>query len=128
MEKKLGHTFFQCSSCEDNFVDIQQSFEVNLKANIHVKITAKENVSAAVKSISLKNKSLKENTKEIYNAINTPFKYGISFAESITSLKEVNIQKKCTTYQKKKERRSIIKDVTEKIEKDWESNAVERLV
>ena len=112
---------------------MQSTLELNIKSNIHKKTTVKENVFAAVKSCSsssFKAKTLKENTMQIYNAINHPFekKYGISFAESITSLKELNIAKKCTKYQKKKEKRKIVKEVKQKIEKAWESNTVERFV
>ena len=86
---------------------MQSTLELNIKSNIHKKTTVnKENVFAAVKSCSsssFKAKTLKENTMQIYNAINQPFekKYGISFAESITSLKELNIAKK--------EKRKIVK-------------------
>ena len=87
---------------------MQSTLELNIKSNIHKK-TVKENVFAAVKSCSsssFKAKTLKENTMQIYNAINHPFekKYGISFAESNTRLKQLNIAKKCTKYQKRRKR------------------------
>ena len=132
-DKKNEHSFDNCESCEKHFSEMQSILELNFKSSIHKKTTVKENVFAAAKSCSsssFKAKTLKENTMEIYKVINQPFekKCGISFAESITSLKELSIVKKCTKYQKKKEKRKIVKEVTQKIEKDWESDAVERFV
>ena len=102
--------------------------EVNLNPKQNMDI---ENVFAAVKkSSSFKAKTLKENTQQIYNIVNKPFqkKYGISFAESMANIKELNTEKKSTKYQKKKEKRKIVRDEKEKIKKDWESDVVERFV
>ena len=81
-------------------------------------------------SSSITAKILKKDTKEIYNLVNLPFekKYGISFAESMTNLKELKIEKKSTKYEKKRKKKRIVRDVKQKIEKDWESDAVERFV
>ena len=46
----------------------------------------------------------------------------------MANIKELNIEKKPTKYQKKKEKRKIVRDVKEKIKKDWESDVVERFV
>ena len=85
---------------------MQATFEINLNPTKHSKNMDGENVFAAIKtSSSFKAKTLKVNTQQIYNLVNKPFekKYGISFAESITNLKELNIEKKSTKYKKEKE-------------------------
>ena len=98
--------------------------EINLNPIKHSK-----NVFAATSS-SFKAKSLQENTQQIYNLLNKPFekKYGISFAENMTNLNELNIEKKSTKYQKQKEKRRIVKQVKKPSKKDWESDVVERFV
>ena len=121
---KREHSLINCKSCAKYFSNVQATFEIYLNPTKHSK-----NMDGETSS-SFKTETLKENTQQIYNLVNKPFekKYGISFAESITNLKELNIEKKSTKYEKKKEKRRIIREVKENIEKDWESDAVERFV
>ena len=127
---KREHSFIDCKSCEKYFSNVQATLELNLKIS-QKKNTDKEMIFDSLEtSSSITAKTLKEDTKEIYNLVNLPFgkKYGISFAESMTNLKELKIEKKSTKYEKKKKKRRIVRDVKQKIEKDWESDAVERFV
>ena len=130
-EEKNKHVFDNCESCQNN-PELQRNFEANIKYS-HKKNIIDENVSidAATKTISSKEKkTLKDCTNIIYERINKPFekKYGISFADSMAESKTFKLEKIATKYEKKKEKRRIIKQVTQKIEKDWESGAVERFV
>ena len=128
-EEKNKHVFDNCESCQ-NIPELQRNFEANIKYT-HKKNIIEENVDSATKCISSKEKkTLKECTNIIYERINEPFekKYGISFADSMAESKKFKLEKIATKYEKKKEKRRIIKQVTQKIEKDLESGAVERFV
>ena len=131
--KKVEHTLENCKGCQDiNFLETQSTFPVNSKAMKNSIISRENpfNVSAAINTnmTKAKEKDVKKCTKKIYDLVNEPFKrsFGISFAEGITGIKEVNMMRKPSDYQKKKEKRKIITQVKRSMENHWESNAVER--
>ena len=82
------HSLIEWKGCESKFSNEQATLAVNLNPK-HNKNMDIENVFAI---------TLKENTQQIYNIVNKPFekKYGISFAESMTNIKELNQNKKGT--------------------------------
>ena len=73
---------------------------------------------------------LKDSTKRIYNTTNVPFQktFGVSYAEALTKVPELRLQKRPTKTEKKKERRDHNRKVKENIEKQWQQNDVKRYV
>ena len=126
----MEHTLENCKGCQDiNFLELQSTFPVNSKARNNSIISRENPFNVAAKITKAKEKNVKKCTKQIYDMVNEPFKrsFGISFAEGITGIKEVNMMRKPSDYQKKKEKRKIITQVKRSMESHWESNAVERL-
>ena len=82
---------------------MQSRFPVNLKAMKHLKVS-KENpfIAARMRISTVKEKNIKDCTRKNYNIVNEPFEktFGVSFAEGITGMKEVNIVKKTSAYEK----------------------------
>ena len=109
---KVGHTLENCKECYVmiSFLEMQSRFPVNLKAMKHLKASNANPFNAARMRISTaKEKTIKDCTRKIYNIVNEPLKktFGVSFAEGITGMKEANIVKKTSAYEKKKEKRNI---------------------
>lgn len=73
-------------------------------------------------------KPLKECTSTIYSTINTGFekKFGISFSEGLANMAETNLQLKPSTYEKRKEKRKLVKKFKATLQKDLDETAVNR--
>ena len=124
---KKEHSWINCKGCEKYYPSIQAKFPVNSKS--HIKKAA-ENLFFKAKHLRINKNVLQDSTREIFNSINKPFEktFGVSFTESLTSLKEINIVKQPTAVEKKMQKREIVQNMKRGIENDLQTTAVERFV
>ena len=100
---KVGHTLQNCKGCKDvNFLEMQSRFPVSLKAVKHLKASKENPFNAAKMKMKISaGTCINDCTRQIYTIVNQPFEktFGISFAEGLTAMKEVNLVKKRSAYE-----------------------------
>ena len=80
---------------------MQSRFCVSLKAVKHLKASKENPFNAAKMKMKISaGTCINDCTRQIYTIVNQPFEktFGISFAEGLTAMKEVNLVKKRSAY------------------------------
>lgn len=118
LEKKK-HSISDCKECKQRHFDIWKLFPKK---------------SHKGKSIDFEMQELtgkeppKDGAKKVYDAVNASFypKYGVSFAEALTNVKSLPIQKKVTTKEKQAHEKKLIKKVANNIQGEFDNIAVDK--
>ena len=125
--EKLKHTRF-CNECTITNAYYQALFPSTSKRYMKER---KENVVRVINKVKRPSKKskLKDITRNIYNTINTEFesKFGVPFSEGLVEMPELKLQTKPSAYEKKKEKRALTRTVKNKLQKDMNETAVDRL-
>lgn len=132
--KKKEHSLYDCKGCHQNYAKAQSLFPVR---SPRLKSKAKENpfyvcneLQITSQKVKLPNKTaIKDTARSLYESVNSAFlsvSGGISFAEALTKVPEVNLQTKKTKCEAKKVRRAIIRESKENTEAQWKETSLLR--
>ena len=123
-EKKSEHSFANCKGCYHRYADVQALLPA--KSNQFVEM-AKENPFFVAGKQEQKIKPLKATevqdiARALYNKIDATFQKvcNTSFGETLTKLPELQIQKKKSPTEAKRERRAMYRNYKQKVEDDCE--------
>ena len=128
--KKSEHSFANCKGCYHRYAEVQALLPV--KSNQFVGM-AKENPffiagKQEQKIKPLKATEVKDIARALYNKIDATFQKvcNTSFGETLTKLPELQIQKKKSPTEAKRERRAMYRNYKQKVEDEWEKTSLLR--
>ena len=126
---KTEHSFANCKGCYHRYPEIQALLPV--KSNQFVGL-AKENpcfiASKEAKIKPCKAGEAKEIARALYNKIDASFQKvcSISFGEALTKLPELQLQKRKSPTEVKRDRRAAYRNFKQKVEGEWEKTSLLR--
>ena len=126
-ELKTEHSFANCKGCYHRYPEVQALLPV--KSNQFVGLR-KENpffiASKATKMKPCKAGEAKEIAWALYNKIDASFQKvcSTSFGEALTKLPELQLQKRKSPTEAKRERRAAIRSFKHKVEDKWEKTSL----
>ena len=126
---KTEHSFANCKGCYHRYPEVQALLPV--KSNQFVGL-AKENpffiASKEAKIKPRKTGETKEIARALYNKIDASFQKvcSTSFGEALTKLPELQLQKRKSPTEVKRERRAVYRSFRQKVEDEWEKTSLLR--
>lgn len=126
--EKNKHSFSNCQGCYHRYAEIQALLPV--KSNQFLGI-AKENpffIAGKEKKIRPRNKEVKDIARALYNKIDATFQEicSTSFGEVLTKLPELQLQKRKSPTEAKREKRQLYREYKQKVEDEWEKTSLLR--